>query len=258
MGRLKKIYSMRLDALVIYVFFTLMIIVLYTMFDFAKAFFSVYETAQRVFTIGQLLCIGLVFALFVMMYLQYQTCGKVAFYQHGLVNTKTAEQFLYRDIVQYEFIPQNNKTARSLAFKTDDGRIGELSALLPRSAFVLFQEEHSAVWAPFMIEQIQKGKRFAICIQEDTTSFRIAMRPTQDSQLLTLSNEGIEIYDVFYTWASLSRYQVSWHGMFSLKDTDNKTVFFEPSTSLENYHLLLCLLDYFLPNIEEVKEDNHE
>ncbi|MBF0781055.1 MULTISPECIES: hypothetical protein [unclassified Granulicatella] len=246
MGRLKKIYVMRMDALVIYVFFCFFIVLLYAIFGYMRAFFSSYQTLQYLFSFGQIICIVLSIAIIFMIYFQFKKAGKFSFYQYGIVNEQTKEEFFYHDIVYYEFIPQNNKTAKGLLFKTKDDRQGELLGLLPSSAFKMFQDDHTTIWAPFMIEQIKQKELFRITVQEDTTSFKLLM-DSNDEKDLVLSHQGIVIYDTFYHWNDLLRYQISWNGMFGIKDKENRTIFLEPSTSLSNYRLLLAILDYFIP-----------
>lgn len=249
MGRLKKIYVMRLDALAIYVFFGIFIILLYAIFGYMKAFFISYQTLQYLFNFGQSCCVLLGIAIVIMIYFQYKKAGKFAFYQYGIVNQQTQESFFYHDIIHYEFVPQNNKSAKCLVFKTDDNRKGELLGLLPSEAFVMFQKDHASIWTPFMIEQIKQKQLFQITVQDDTTSFKLLMTPEEDKHLV-LSHQGVVVYGKFYEWQTILRYQLSWNGMFSLKDTQNRTIFLEPSTSLPNYCLLLELFDYFIPTNE--------
>ncbi|MBS4749791.1 hypothetical protein GMA11_00880 [Granulicatella sp. zg-ZJ] len=247
MGILKNTFKMRRDVLVLYAFFSVILLLLCLVCQYIKAFFSTYPSISFMFLFVQLVSIGLIVAMWYIAVRQHQKTGVFEFYELGIKNSKTEETYFYHDIINYSFIPQTNKQAKALVFETDQHEQVILSAMLPPQAFELFQEDHTAVWKSFVQEELENGEMFSVDLYEDVTSFKMSLTPTQEHELV-ISKEGIVLHDVFYEWNTLNWYDVSWHGMLAIQTKEYKVIFLEPMTSISRYFLFISILDEFLPS----------
>ncbi|MBS4762286.1 hypothetical protein KG089_06070 [Carnobacteriaceae bacterium zg-ZUI252] len=246
MGNLIKVCRMRWEIYVIHAVLAIITGMVWFIFHYTKEFFSMYQSVAQVLNALQLLCIVLIIGLVVIVWLQHQKAGVFAFYENGVLNQKTNVFYFYHDIMTYSFIPQSNKSANQLYFETDDDKEETLSALLDKDAFRLFQEGHARIWAKFVVKQIEAKRIVSFDVDEDVTSFKMKVHGNDDDKTLILSHEGIVCYNQFYQWHQLSRYEFSYSGMLTIKDTALQTVFMEPIVNIERFYLFIHVLDHYI------------
>lgn len=252
MGRLIKICRMRPSVYIINSILGLVTFGVWLVFQYTREFFVIYPFVDTVFMFLQWLCLFLILAIVVIIYLQYQKAGTYVFYQNGVLNKSKNEFYYYHDIMTYAFIPQSNKRATDLYFETDSMQEDKLSALLDKEAFVLFQEGHARIWSPFVLKQLEAKRIISFDVDEDVTSFKMQLigDDTQDKALI-LSHEGMVCYGKFYNWYELTQYEVTFTGMLMIKNSEQQTVFMEPLVNIERYFVFMSVLDYFLPKQEK-------
>lgn len=251
MGRLIKICRMRPSVYVINAILALITFGVWLVFQYTREFFIMYPFINTILMYLQWVCLMFILALVVIVYLQYQKAGTYIFYQNGVLNKSKDEFYYYHDIMTYAFIPQNNKRATDLYFETDNLQEDKLSALLDKEAFVLFQEGHARIWAPFVLKQLDAKRIVSFDVDEDVTSFKMQIigDDTQDKALI-LSHEGMICYGKFYNWCDLMRYDVTFTGMLVIKNSEQQIVFMEPLVNIERYFVFMSILDHFLPQQE--------
>lgn len=246
MGTLKAKYRLRKDTYIVYGSLSFILLLFIFLCQYIKDFFNMYEMVQQILFILQIVVVVIISALIITVIKQYQKVGEYSFYTKGIEDNKTGETFYYNDIISYYFNAQNNKEAESLILKLEEG-IKEIPALLPREAFILFQEDHARVWLPFMIKKIDEyDTTYNFELYEDITSFKISLQDVKRTHEIVVSKEGITLYDTFYQWTELLRYEVSYTGMVSIVDQSNKKIFLEPLTCIEKSYVLMRLLNNYI------------
>lgn len=246
MGTLKGVYTLRKDTYFVYGLFGIILLLFVWMCQYIKDFFQMYDAVQHILTLVQIGVYLLMLSLVIIVIQQYIKAGKYAFYTKGIEDKKTGECFFYNDIISYYFNAQNNNQAGSLILHLESG-IKEIPALLPRVVFEIFQQDHAKVWVPFMIKKIDAYETtYAFKLYEDTTSFKMSLYDSKRSEQITLSKKGMQLYETFYAWEDLLRYEVSYTGMVSVVDKANRKVFLEPLTCIEKSYLFMRLLNYYI------------
>lgn len=238
---------MRWDAYAMYALACVLLLIVCLMCGFAKEFFSLYAGVGAVLTIIQFVVIILMICIAVFVYFQYKKTGTYIFYDHGFKHMPTGKVTFYNDIITYEFVADSNKVASELRYVTDTQETGTLTALLPNEAFSLFQHDHAKIWAPFIIGKINAKELYTFVIQDDVTSFKMSLDALEYMQKeVVFSHQGLVVYNQFVRWEEIAFYNVSWTGMFKLVDTQHRTIFLEPMTTITNYAVFLKVLEHFV------------
>lgn len=257
MGELIDRLSLRRSVYVVYSSFIAILVLLFVICSYAKAFLRTYPSIGQFFSIVQLICMGLCIALVVIMYLQYKKAGVVSFHKNGLIKHQSNKKYAYADIIHYEYVSDSNKAAQEIVFITDDNRQDSLTALLDPQAFVYFQQGYVRVWGDFTVDKIVNNKEmYVVQLLEDVTSFKATLGDEETIPELVVTYQGIQISDFFYNWSQISRYEITPTGLIALKDTDNRTILLEPITRIAKMELFVYLLQQFIPNERRYDSEN--
>lgn len=250
MGNHLKTFTLKWQIYAINAILIFVVGFIFAIFQYTKEFFTMYRSINTLFTFLQVLCFALIIGIVWIVFIQFKQAGNVSFYEFGFIDNVTNQSYFYNDILSYTFQPHNNKQAKMLQFETDDQRQGQLSALLPNQAYELFQLGHAKMWRKFLIQKIEAKQLVTFQVLDDVTSFKVR-NEDEFAEKVVLSHEGIVLYDTFYKWEKISRIEVSFTGMLSIKDDALKTIWMEPIVSIQNYYDYVSVMLYFI-----AKDDN--